>query len=67
MNNVEALEDFLKLLKEVHPNTQISERDKLLLGMAINHAYLIKRDEITELKKGVEFWKDLADSCECNN
>lgn len=50
MNNVEALEDFLKVLKEVHPHVAIDKRDELLLGMAINHAYLIKSTELEQLK-----------------
>lgn len=50
MNNVEALEDFIHILKETFPNIRLDKRDGMLLGMAINHAYLLKRDEIDELK-----------------
>jgi hypothetical protein len=40
LNNVEVFEDFIKLLKETFPNIQIDKRVEMLLGMAINHAFL---------------------------
>lgn len=67
MNNVEAFHDFLKLLKEVHPNVMVNQRDEMLLGMAINHAYILKSEEIKELKKELDTYKEIAESCECNN
>lgn len=45
LNNVEALEDFLQVLKKVQPNWVITERDEMLLGMAINHVYLLRSSE----------------------
>ncbi|QDP42948.1 hypothetical protein HWC53_gp141 [Bacillus phage vB_BmeM-Goe8] len=40
MNNVEIYEDFLQTLKQNFPNIQLDQRDKMLLGMAVNHTYL---------------------------
>ena len=47
MNNVEVFEDFKKTLKEVFPNIQLDQRDELLLGMAINHAFLCMKEKET--------------------
>lgn len=45
MNNVEVFEDFNKLLKEVHPNIHLDQRDEMLIVMAINHTFLLKQEE----------------------
>jgi hypothetical protein len=54
VNNVEALNDFKQMLKEIHPFVVLSDRDDMLLGMAINHAYLILGSEREKLVQRIE-------------
>ncbi|AIW03234.1 hypothetical protein CPT_Mater77 [Bacillus phage Mater] len=48
MNNVEIYEDFLQTLKKNFPNIQLDQRDKMLLGMAVNHTYLHLQSQVKE-------------------
>jgi hypothetical protein len=48
LNNVEVFEDFKQILKEAFPNIQLNQRDEMLIGMAINHAFLCMKDNENE-------------------
>jgi len=39
MNNVEIMDDFERLIKEIH-NTVLNSREKMIVQMAINHTCL---------------------------
>lgn len=53
MNNLEIKDDFLKLLAKGFPNLNLSERDDMLIGMAINHACLCLNHEMERLEKRI--------------
>lgn len=45
MNNVEITEDFLKTFKEAYPDIILSEKESMLINMAVNHACLLLNRE----------------------
>lgn len=45
LNNVEVLKDFKRVLKEISPTIQLSQREETLLRMAINHTFLCMTDD----------------------
>lgn len=47
MDNVKICDDFEKILREVH-GTTLDQRDKMLVQMAINHAFLCMKDDQKE-------------------
>lgn len=45
MNNQEIREDFIKNMKEQFPDWKLEDREKMIITMAINHAWLILKDK----------------------
>ena len=44
MDIIHVYEDFIKTLKENFPSIVLSERDEMLLSMAVNHTFLSLKD-----------------------